>query len=323
METLHMIPQGSRDDCHHFSVSELSLAATMGGSEGAECPRHPEESLALTSLVPDLLLMDLPVRVLDKTLFDFDPKKSHSLGRGGFGEVFRARFRGKNVAVKMLIPSTFFCQSGDSGLQSGGDEENKNSSSGSDVSNTGLQLSTLSLFNTSDVKAELVIEGFSNLRSEVATMSKLRHPCIIHMVGISIQHLCFAMELAPLGDLATFLRKELECQRESFMNQKVYHTILDRILTYKIALQVAHGVLYLHSKKIIYSDLKTDNVLLYSLANDAPINIKLTDYGISRNMDLQGARGMAGPMGFCAPEILRGRTFTEKVLQCSFAFFEL
>ncbi|XP_022111025.1 leucine-rich repeat serine/threonine-protein kinase 1-like isoform X2 [Acanthaster planci] len=307
----------SQGDCHHFSVSNLALTATMKGTEEVECPRHSEEVLALPKLIPDLFLMDLPIRILDKKMFDFDPKVSRSLGSGGFGEVFKAQFRHKDVAVKMLITSTFFTHRTDSGMHSStGDEDSKKSSNGSDLSDSSKKSLSPRLYDEKniDVNAIFVMEGFSNLRSEVATMSKLQHPCIIRLIGISIQHLCFAMELAPLGDLASHLKREIENQRESFaVNGKVYRTILDRVLTFKIALQIAHGVSYLHSKRIIYSDLKTDNVLLYSIALDAPVNIKLTDYGIARPMDLEGARGQAGPMGFCAPEILRGRTFTEKV----------
>ncbi|XP_071795301.1 leucine-rich repeat serine/threonine-protein kinase 1-like [Asterias amurensis] len=309
---------GCEENIHYFSVGQLSLGATVGGSEEVECPRNPGVSLPLTRLIPDLLLLDLPIRALDKTLFDFDPKKSRRLGSGGFGEVFRAKFRGQNVAVKMLIGSTFLRQSTDSGLQSGGSQKSSVGSSCESDRGTPFSISSQRSGSNADFTAELVINGFANLRSEVATMAKLRHPCIIHLIGISIQHLCFAMELAPLGDLASFLKKELDNRREE-LNQKVYHTILDRTLTYKIALQVAHGVLYLHRKKIIYSDLKTDNVLLYSLSADASVNIKLTDYGIARHLDLQGARGMAGPMGFCAPEILCGKTFTEKVDWFSFS----
>ncbi|XP_038067103.1 leucine-rich repeat serine/threonine-protein kinase 1-like [Patiria miniata] len=305
----------SDEVCHHFSVSKLALSATMKGMEHAECPRH-QEGLKLRKLIPDLYLIDLPVGMLNKKDFDFDPRVSPSLGSGGYGEVFKAQFRREDVAVKMLIKSTFFNSRTDSGLHSSADEDSKKSSAGSDRSDSGKQSVSPKSYdeNNADVNAIFVMEGFSNLRGEVATMSKLRHPCIIHLIGISIQHLCFAMELAPLGDLASLLKREMEAQRGFFtINSKIYRTILDRVLTFKIAMQIARGVSYLHKQRVIYSDLKTDNVLLYSMDVEAPVNIKLTDYGIARSMDLQGARGQAGPTGFCAPEIQRGRTFTEKV----------
>ncbi|XP_038074850.1 leucine-rich repeat serine/threonine-protein kinase 1-like [Patiria miniata] len=298
-----------------FSVSKLALNATLKFTDKVKCPTHLE-GVAIPNLLPDLFLMDLPVRILDKKAFDFDPRVSQSLGRGGFGEVFKGRYRQEDVAVKMLAKTEILSGRPESGVHSsrGEDQEDsETSSSSSSLRDSGNQsLSPLPYDESIAPEEMLVMEGFYNLRSEVATMCKLRHPCVIHLIGISIHNLCFAMELAPLGDLASLLHQESKSLRESLVKEKVYGTILDRVLTFKIAMQVARGVSYLHNKRIIHSDLKTDNVLLYSLDVDANVNIKLTDYGIARTMDLQGARGRAGPLGFCAPEILRGRTFTEQ-----------
>ncbi|XP_038074854.1 leucine-rich repeat serine/threonine-protein kinase 1-like [Patiria miniata] len=298
-----------------FSVSKLALNATLKFTDEVKCPNHPEEGVAIPNLLPDLFLMDLPVRILDKKEFEFDPRVSKSLGRGGFGEVFKGKYRQEDVAVKVLAKTEILIGRPESGVHSSfGEEDSKTSSSSSSQRDSGHQSISPMPYDESIAPEEmLVMEGFSNLRSEVATMCKLRHPCIIQLIGISIQNFCFAMELAPLGDLANLLYQESESRRKSFVrNEKVYGTILDRVLTFKIAMQVARGVSYLHNKRIIYSDLKTDNVLLYSLDVDANVNIKLTDYGIARTMDLQGAKGRAGPLGFCAPEILRGRMFTEQ-----------
>ncbi len=70
---------------------------------------------------------------------------------------------------------------------------------------------------------------------------------------------------------------------------------------------------YLHNSRIIHTDLKTDNILLFSLDPEELINIKLADYGISHNLDAGGVRGEAGFHAFCAPEILNGKAFDEKV----------
>ena len=158
------------------------------------------------------------------------------------------------------------------------------------------------------------MESFHKLRNEVAIMSKLDHPCIVNLVGVSVRHLCFAMDYAPLGDLQSYLCTEHQSARPHFVKQQiVLEPVLSRMLTYKITLQVASAVEFLHSKDIIYCDLKTDNILLFSSDVNDDVNIKLTDYGISRKYDLMGAMGMAGPPGFCAPEILQGKVFDEKV----------
>ncbi|XP_038074856.1 leucine-rich repeat serine/threonine-protein kinase 1-like [Patiria miniata] len=298
-----------------FSVSKLALEAALQIMDEVKCPKHPMEGVALPKLLPDFFLMDLPVRILDKKAFAFDPWTSESLGRGAYGEVFKGKYRHEDVAVKMLAKKAILCGRPESGVHTSGREDNsKTSSSSSSPRDSGNQSLSPMPYDESIAPNEmLVMEGFSNLRSEVATMCKLRHPCIIQLIGISIQNLCFAMELAPLRDLAKLLRRESESHRESFVRkERAYGTILDRVLTFKIAMQVARGVSYLHNKKIIYSDLKTDNVLLCSLDVDANVNIKLTDYGVARTMDLQGARGRAGTLRFCAPEILRGRMFTEQ-----------
>ena len=83
---------------------------------------------------------------------------------------------------------------------------------------------------------------------------------------------------------------------------------------------MASAVSYLHSNELIYCDLKTDNALVFSLDLNDPINIKLTDYGISRQLIGPGGFGDAGPPGFCAPEILKHDIFDNKVGKLTLLF---
>ena len=84
-----------------------------------------------------------------------------------------------------------------------------------------------------------ILSTFPKLRSELAIMSQISHPFILKLIGVSIHQLCFAMELAPLGDLASYLYEQHVITRLELVTRKAYHeTILPRMLTYKICLQV-------------------------------------------------------------------------------------
>lgn len=132
----------------------------------------------------------------------------------------------------------------------------------------------------------------------------LQHPCIVSLIGISIHPLCFALELAPLGSLNTVLSEN--ARDSSFMP-------LGHMLTQKIAYQIASGLAYLHKKNIIFCDLKSDNILVWSLDIKEHINIKLSDYGISRQSFHEGALGVEGTPGYQAPEIRPRIVYDEKV----------
>lgn len=85
------------------------------------------------------------------------------------------------------------------------------------------------------------------------------------------------------------------------------------MLTHKIAYQIATGLAYLHKKNIIFCDLKSDNILVWSLDVREHINIKLSDYGISRQSFHEGALGVEGTPGYQAPEIRPRIVYDEKV----------
>ena len=133
-------------------------------------------------------------------------------------------------------------------------------------------------------------KGFKELRSESKVLQQLYHPCLMCMVGVTVNpKMSLVLELAPQGSLQSPLLK----------NQMG----ISRIVLHRIAIQVASALRFLHSINIIFRDLKADNVLLWSLSPDHLINCKVADFNIATHIDPGGITGLHGTKGFIAPEV--------------------
>ncbi|KAF5902614.1 centromere-associated protein E, partial [Clarias magur] len=76
------------------------------------------------------------------------------------------------------------------------------------------------------------------------------------------------------------------------------------------AAQIIQGLEHLHQKKIIYRDLKPENVLL-----DNEGNVRISDLGLAVELadDQEKTKGYAGTPGFMAPELLKGEEYDYSV----------
>ncbi|KAF8388094.1 hypothetical protein HHK36_026760 [Tetracentron sinense] len=158
----------------------------------------------------------------------------------------------------------------------------------------------------------------ASFRQEVAVWYKLDHPNVTKFIGASMgtsnlkippknpssdghsslpsRACCVVVEYQPGGTLKQFLirnrRKKLAFK-----------------IVIQLALDLSRGLSYLHSKKIVHRDVKTENMLL-----DASRNLKIADFGVAR-VEAQNPRDMTGEtgtLGYMAPEVLDGKPYNRR-----------
>ena len=70
----------------------------------------------------------------------------------------------------------------------------------------------------------------------------------------------------------------------------------------QVLYQIACGLNYIHSKKLVHRDIKPENILI-SLTD--PVRMKIADFGLSKSTNTRGtftASGMKGTLNWIAPE---------------------
>ncbi|KAI3331674.1 kinase-like domain-containing protein [Xylariaceae sp. AK1471] len=68
-----------------------------------------------------------------------------------------------------------------------------------------------------------------------------------------------------------------------------------------IVAEIAKALKFMHGKNVMHRDLKPANILIYKPAPDW--QIKLADFGISKDIELSSAQTKAGTDGYMAPEV--------------------
>ncbi|KAJ6810455.1 serine/threonine-protein kinase HT1-like [Iris pallida] len=208
--------------------------------------------------------------------WEIDPSKlviKTAIARGTFGTVHRGIYDGQDVAVKLL-------DWGEEGTRT-------------------------------EAEIAYLRSAFSQ---EVAVWHKLEHPNVTKFIGatvgatgLSIQTengllpmpsnvCCVVVEYLQGGALKTYLIKN----RRRKLAFKV---------VVQLALDLARGLSYLHSKKIVHRDVKTENMLL-----DKTRTVKIADFGVAR-VEAQNPNDMTGEtgtLGYMAPEVLNGNPYNRK-----------
>lgn len=125
-------------------------------------------------------------------------------------------------------------------------------------------------------------------RNEREVLATVDHPFLIKLFHAfqSRSHLYFVMEFAHGGEIYTHLAR---CSSFPIRRCRFYGA------------EIVSAFGYLHSKNIIYRDLKLENLLL-----DQDGHIKITDYGLCKILPQEGLTStFCGTPEYLAPEVLR------------------
>ncbi|XP_039479025.1 serine/threonine-protein kinase N isoform X11 [Drosophila santomea] len=147
-----------------------------------------------------------------------------------------------------------------------------------------------------DIIARDEVESLLSEKRIFEVANAMRHPFLVNLYSCfqTDQHVCFVMEYAAGGDLMMHIHTDVFLE--------------PRAVFY--AACVVLGLQYLHENKIIYRDLKLDNLLL-----DTEGYVKIADFGLCKEgMGFGDRTGtFCGTPEFLAPEVLTETSYTRAV----------
>uniref|UniRef100_A0A8C2CXZ4 protein kinase C n=1 Tax=Cyprinus carpio TaxID=7962 RepID=A0A8C2CXZ4_CYPCA len=128
------------------------------------------------------------------------------------------------------------------------------------------------------------------------TVNSVRHPFLVNLFACfqTKEHVCFVMEYAAGGDLMMHIHADVFSEPRSIF----------------YAACVVLGLEFLHDHKIVYRDLKLDNLLL-----DTEGYVKIADFGLCKEgMGFRDRTStFCGTPEFLAPEVLTETSYTRAV----------
>lgn len=148
-------------------------------------------------------------------------------------------------------------------------------------------------------KSIVEADEVEKLRTEKSILTKLDSPFLVklHYSFQSPTKIMFVMEYVNGGELFFHLQQ----QEAGFTPERVKF----------YAAEILSGIEYLHSRGIIYRDLKPENVLI---AADG--HVRMTDFGISKeglNAKDDRTATFCGTPEYLAPEVLQGKKYGKEI----------
>lgn len=152
------------------------------------------------------------------------------------------------------------------------------------------------------LSADRMQNSSNEFLKEASIMHSISHPSIVRLYGVVLDasSLMLITELAPLRSL-------LECLKEPALRFS-----FPIISLCQFAQQIAEGMAYLESKRLIHRDLAARNILVF-----ARNKVKISDFGLSRALGVGKDYYQTNfnvnlklPIAWCAPECINYLKFT-------------
>ena len=146
-------------------------------------------------------------------------------------------------------------------------------------------------------------KAVTSLCQEASLLCAARHPNIVRIFGLCVQpdaSLSLVMELLEGGSLFDLLHPHY------FESDKaVDGVLLDGVRLVHLMRECAEGMAFLHARGIIHRDLKSGNLLLDASGQQ----LKVCDFGLSREAFLTAKMTRVGSVQWAAPEVMLGMAY--------------
>lgn len=156
-------------------------------------------------------------------------------------------------------------------------------------------------------------EDNSDFLKEAKFMSKFKHPHILQLLGVCLNHhsssIVIVLELMEAGDLLNYLRSNRPQSKQIPSSSNRLLTIDDLM---SICIDIAKGCEYMEQKQFVHRDLAARNCLVSSV-DPAKRVVKIADFGLTRGLYQQNYYRKEGglmPVRWMSPESLSDGVFT-------------
>lgn len=172
--------------------------------------------------------------------------------------------------------------------------------------NVSFVLKQISLFNMKD-------DEIKDVKNESKLLSQINCKYIVKYYESWIENNCLniIMEYCEKGDLSKLIK---QYSSNGSSNTNVNSNIIEEEKglpeekIWNIFIQLCIGLHYLHSRKILHRDLKTQNILISK--NDT---IKIADFGVAKALShTTFAKTFVGTPYYLSPEICEEKPYNEK-----------